>query len=120
MHHQPQLGLSLVSGRGQPTPPTAKHRSPVTRFLCRLDVCWTIFFFIFLVCIAVTTASVTQTLNSRSLMETWHAIHSVRICSINERIDSSCSSVFVMSDAFQTLHLQQALDVTSAHTLSLL
>ena len=116
---------SCITGR--PFPLTARKGAQrggwscrARSYICRLDICWSFFFFVFLVCVGAFTASVTQTLISKNLLETWHSIHFIRISSVTQRIDTSNRDVMHMARAFQTVNLREALSTGSEHTLSLL
>ena len=111
---QPTVQSSALQRRSQ-----RGRWATVKRLACRLDVCWTFFFFIFIVCVGSVTATITQSLIRPYVLGTWHTLHHLRMSAANTRIDQDFSLVDRMADAFMSLHLQQALPMQSEDTLAL-
>jgi hypothetical protein len=74
------------------------------RFVCRLDVCWTFFFFLFLVVVFTITSAVTRTKVGEAMLTTWHLLHATRITAINRRIGKDFDRFFAVARGFLTLH----------------
>ncbi|GET86196.1 hypothetical protein, unknown function [Leishmania tarentolae] len=88
--------------------------------LCRIDVCWTAFYVIYLVGVGSASASLSYHLVSRSLMEAWHSLHDNRIVTVNKLIDQSMDRVEDMAGGLLTLYMNTQFRVRTESTLSVL
>ncbi|CBZ24100.1 putative protein kinase [Leishmania mexicana MHOM/GT/2001/U1103] len=117
-HHQP------LSSRCSSSPEwlrKAKRVGTAARnVLCRIDVCWTVFYFVFLVCVGSISSSISYRLVSRSLTEAWHSLHENRITTVNKLIDQSMDRVDDMAGGLLTLYMKTQFLMQSEKTLSVL
>ncbi|KPA78814.1 hypothetical protein ABB37_05906 [Leptomonas pyrrhocoris] len=123
-----EMGVEMqLNNCGAPprAPPIAKrpggHRSTrpsAVDFVCRIDVCWTFFFFVFLVCVAATTTAITETTILKSLLTDLHNVHSVRITTVKKEMDLLTDRPFSMAAGFLSLHSQKAFELRSEKTLA--
>jgi hypothetical protein len=118
-HDRRPVSLSPPPRRAQ-KPNRKSFWNSVRLFLCRIDVCWTFFFFLFLVCIAATTTAITQTKISEALLENLHDAHQLHINTLFKKTDQGTDRVFSMVAGFLTLHSQEAFQYRSEATLSTL
>ncbi|KAG5485125.1 hypothetical protein CUR178_08096 [Leishmania enriettii] len=88
--------------------------------LCRIDVCWTLFYFVFLVCVGATSCAVSYRLVNHSLIESWHTLHDNRIASVNKLIDQSTDRVHDMAAGLLALYMKTQFIMESERTLSVL
>jgi hypothetical protein len=93
-------------------------REAAIDFVCRLDVCLSFFFFLFLVCVGVITTSITQTKISASLVDDLHSVHSVRVAVVQKGMDLLTERSFSMAAGFLSLHSQKGFLLRSEVTLS--
>ncbi|KAL7702801.1 protein kinase-like protein [Lotmaria passim] len=98
----------------------AQRWKTIKGFFCRIDVCWTFFFFLFLVCVAAITTAITQGIISTSLMHRLQDAHRIHITTLYTKADLGTNRVFNMAAGFLTLHSQRAFQFKSQRTLSTL
>lgn len=104
--------------------PPADHavhplRERLRRIVCRLDICWTAVFFVFLLCVATATSVVTQRIIDSHVMATWLTLHNLRIAASIVRIEQGTAVVDRMAGAFTDMHLLNPLNMGTEEALKL-
>ncbi|CAJ1986435.1 protein kinase [Leishmania donovani] len=122
--HPPEGRHQPLSSRCSSSPAwlrKVKHVGTAARnVLCRLDICWAVFYFVFLVCVGSVSSSISYRLVSRSLIEAGRSLHENRITTVNKLIDQSMDRVDDMAGGLLTLYMKTQFLMQSEKTLSVL
>ncbi|KAL7701383.1 protein kinase-like protein [Lotmaria passim] len=104
--------------RSRDTGSTKSRLRAVKRYLLRMDVCWTAFFFSFLVCVAVIITSITRTQVPKSTASSWREIHFTRRALYDKMLDIELEKAHRIAATLMAANLRKPLAMRSEKTLS--
>lgn len=132
MATQPHVKVGVGEQHEPPTDPPGPLRSTqaaqsrkrrharLRTFLCRLDVSWSLLFLVFLLCVGITTTSVTHSLITRCVYDSWRSVHGARVAAMTQRLSVGLDRVHDIATATASLHLQKPARIEEESVYSVL
>ncbi|SYZ68373.1 hypothetical_protein [Leishmania braziliensis MHOM/BR/75/M2904] len=101
-------------------PPRAAKRAAYCDFVCRVDILWTILFFVLLFSVGLCTSVVTQTLLSTAVLESWHKLHALHVNVTSKQLSQQISAAYGLAVHILPLQVRYPVLMQSEDTLATL
>ncbi|CAM42628.1 hypothetical protein, unknown function [Leishmania braziliensis MHOM/BR/75/M2904] len=101
-------------------PPRAAKRAAYCDFVCRVDILWTILFFVLLFSVGLCTSVVTQTLLSTAVFESWHKLHALHVNVTSKQLSQQISAAYGLAVHILPLQVRYPVLMQSEDTLATL